>query len=130
MFRLKRGALVQFTHRSFIHPLIHEDAPAVVTRKHALARRVQYHVDPDFPGPGRFKGAVTVTLKDGRSLVEVEEYNRGSAENPMTSEELRAKFDDNAGSVLDAAARSRLADAVATLESLDDVGAFVAAHLS
>ncbi len=32
----------------------------------ALARRVRYHVDPDFPGPGRFKGAVHVTLKDGR----------------------------------------------------------------
>jgi 2-methylcitrate dehydratase PrpD len=23
----------------------------------ALARRVHYHVDPDYPGPGRFKGA-------------------------------------------------------------------------
>ena len=36
----------------------------------------------------------------------VEEYNRGSAENPMTEAELRAKFDDNAGSVLDAAAQA------------------------
>ena len=50
----------------------------------ALARRVQYHVDPGFPGPGRFKGAVRVTLKDGRSFDEVEEYNRGSSQNPMT----------------------------------------------
>jgi hypothetical protein len=44
----------------------------------------------------------------------------------MTADELRAKFDDNAGSVLDAAARARLADAVAALESLDDAGAIVA----
>src|SRR5580700_7596932 len=63
----------------------------------ALAHRVQYYVDPEYPGPGRFKGAVTITLKDGRSFEEVEEYNRGSAENPMTYQELRAKFDDNAG---------------------------------
>jgi len=91
----------------------------------ALARRVTYRVDPDFPPPGRFKGAVTLTLADGRVFSEVEEYNRGSAENPMTTEELRAKFDDNAGSVLDAASRTRLADAVASLESLDDAGSVV-----
>jgi 2-methylcitrate dehydratase PrpD len=88
----------------------------------ALARRVTYRVDPSFPPPGQFKGAVTMTLADGRVLSEVEEYNRGSAENPMTAAELRAKFDDNAGSVLDAAARERLAGAVAVVESMDDAG--------
>jgi len=92
----------------------------------ALARRVTYHVDPAFPPPGRFKGAVTLTLVDGRSFTEVEEYNRGSAENPMTAAELRAKFDDNASVVLDAAARDRLAAAVASVESLDDAGSLVA----
>ncbi len=89
----------------------------------ALARRVTYRVDPSFPPPGRFKGAVTITLLDGRVFSEVEEYNRGSAENPMTGAELRAKFDDNAGSVLDAAARDRLAAAVAAVDSMDDAGA-------
>jgi 2-methylcitrate dehydratase PrpD len=88
----------------------------------ALAKRVTYHVDPAFPPPGRFKGAVTITLKDGRVFSEVEEYNRGSAENPMTAAELRAKFDDNAGSVLDAAARDRLADGIARLDALEDAG--------
>jgi 2-methylcitrate dehydratase PrpD len=87
---------------------------------------VTYRVDPDFPPPGRFKGALTMTLTDGRVFSEVEEYNRGSAENPMTADELRAKFDDNAGSVLDAAARDRLADAVAGLESLDDAAIITA----
>jgi 2-methylcitrate dehydratase PrpD len=88
----------------------------------ALARRVTYRVDPSFPPPGRFKGAVTLTLVDGRVFSEVEEYNRGSAENPMTAAELRAKFDDNAGAALDGAATARLADAVATVESLTDAG--------
>ena len=69
----------------------------------------QYHVDPDYPGPGRFKGAAKIVLKDGREFEEVEEYNRGSAENPMTYEELRAKFDDNAGGFLSAEQRDRLA---------------------
>jgi 2-methylcitrate dehydratase PrpD len=91
----------------------------------ALARRVTYRVDPDFPPPGRFKGAVTMRLADGRVFSEVEEYNRGSAENPMTEQELRAKFDDNAGSVLDAGTRDRLAAAIEGLEGLDDAGSLV-----
>ena len=92
----------------------------------ALARKVTYHVDPSFPPPGRFKGALTMTLADGRVFDVVEEYNRGSAENPMTAEELQAKFDDNAGSVLDAAARARLAAAVSVLEASDDAGMLAA----
>jgi 2-methylcitrate dehydratase PrpD len=86
----------------------------------ALTRKVRYHVDPDYPGPGRFKGAVTVTLKDGRQFTEVEEYNRGSAENPMTYQELRAKFDENASAFLSAEARAHVADEVQRLETLTD----------
>jgi 2-methylcitrate dehydratase PrpD len=92
----------------------------------ALARRVEYRVDPAYPGPGRFKGAVEVTLADGRTIVEVEEHNRGSAENPMSPSELRAKFDDNASGFLDAAARDRLADAVERTENLEDASALAA----
>jgi 2-methylcitrate dehydratase PrpD len=91
----------------------------------ALARRVHYHVDPSFPGPGRFKGSVTVTLQDGRSFTEVEEYNRGSAENPMSDADLRAKFDENASAFLSSAARVELADAVDALEGLPDVRTLV-----
>jgi 2-methylcitrate dehydratase PrpD len=90
-----------------------------------LARKVEYFVDPAFPGPGRFKGAVRVTLKDGRVLEEIEEYNRGSAENPMSEAELRAKFDDNAGGFLSAAQRDRLAQEIARTESLPDARTLV-----
>jgi 2-methylcitrate dehydratase PrpD len=84
----------------------------------ALARRVRYYVDPEYPGPGRFKGAVKVTLKDGRAFEEIEEYNRGSMENPMNYAELRAKFDENAAGFLSAAQRERLASRIQQLESL------------
>ena len=90
-----------------------------------LARRVRYQVDPAFPGPGRFKGVVTVTLKDGRTLTEIEEHNRGSAENPMTDAELRAKFDENAAGFLSPAARDRVAEAVAALDGMPDARALV-----
>jgi len=95
--------------------------PAILS----LARRVRFHVDPHFPGPGRFKGAVAVTLKDGRTITEVEEFNRGSVENPMSTADLRAKFDENAEGFLDADARQRVADACSRLETLDDVRTLV-----
>lgn len=85
----------------------------------ALARKVHYHVDPSYPGPGRFKGAVKVTFTDGRVLEEIEEYNRGSAENPMTYAELRAKFDENAATFLTAQQRERVAATVSQLETLE-----------
>jgi 2-methylcitrate dehydratase PrpD len=91
-----------------------------------LARKVEYAVDPAFPGPGRFKGAVRVTLKDGRVFEEIEEYNRGSAENPMSDVELRAKFDDNASGFLSATQRDRLAREIAQAENLADARVLVA----
>jgi 2-methylcitrate dehydratase PrpD len=91
----------------------------------ALAGRVRYHVDPEFPGPGRFKGAVRIALRDGRVIEDTQEHNRGSVENPMTAGELRAKFDENAAGILTAAERDRLAAAVDGLEQLDDVGTLV-----
>lgn len=91
-----------------------------------LTRKVRYHVDPAYPGPGRFKGAARIRLKDGREVEEVEEYNRGSLENPMTYAELRAKFDENAGGVLSAERSAEVAEAIRGLESMTDAGSLAA----
>jgi 2-methylcitrate dehydratase PrpD len=91
----------------------------------SLARRVSYYVDPEYPGPGRFKGEVTITLKNGATLYEREEYNRGSVENPMTYEEIRAKFDENASGFLSAARREKLAGLIKHLETLGDASELV-----
>jgi 2-methylcitrate dehydratase PrpD len=92
-----------------------------------LARRVRYYVDAAYPGPGRFKGEVTIVMKDGRSFHEVEEYNRGSAENPMTYEEIRAKFDENASGFLSASRRDKVDSLIRHLETLGDSGELVRA---
>ena len=91
----------------------------------ALAHRVRYYVDHAFPGPGRFKGAVHITLNDGRVIEETQEHNLGSRENPMTTAQLRAKFDENAGGVLSASERDRLAAEIDQLEELDDASTVV-----
>jgi len=87
---------------------------------------VRYHVDLNFPGPCQFKGALRVTLKDGRTLDEVEEHNRGSAANPMSHGELRAKFNDNAGDLLSQTARDGLAGEIMRLERLPDASVLIA----
>ena len=91
----------------------------------ALAGRVGYRVDPDYPGPGRFKGAVAITLNDGRTLSYTQEHNRGSVENPMTYGELCAKFDDNARGLLGDEARDHLAEWIANVEHLGDASVLV-----
>ena len=91
----------------------------------ALAQRVRYYIDPDFPGPGRFKGAVRLTLHDGRVIEETQEHNLGSPENPMTAAQLRAKFDENASGMLSTSERSRLASEVDRLDQLDDASTIV-----
>ena len=58
-------------------------------------------------------------------IEETEEYNRGSAENPMSDEELRAKFDDNAGGYLSKTQRDALAAAIERLELVSDARAIL-----
>jgi 2-methylcitrate dehydratase PrpD len=91
-----------------------------------LADATIYRVDPSYPGPERFKGEVTVTLDDGTTYTEIEEYNRGSAENPMKPAEIIGKFEENAATALSPAAIKRLADAVLNIiNDHKDAGALV-----
>jgi 2-methylcitrate dehydratase PrpD len=96
----------------------------------SLARRVRYHPDAGFQAPGQFKGEVEITLDDGRSVREIEEHNRGSAQNPMSEGDLRAKFDENVAGLLSVPARNRLADAILQLEQLPDAAALVELSLA
>ena len=73
---------------------------------------------------------MTVVLRNGATLTEVEEYNRGSAENPMSDADIRAKFEENAEGFLDAAARNRVVEAVSRLDTLPDARALIDATVS
>jgi 2-methylcitrate dehydratase PrpD len=84
----------------------------------ALARKVDYVVDPTAPGRQQFKGWVVAETTDGR-LERIEPFNRGSAQNPMSDEDIRAKFRDNAAPVLP---KERLEAIVAAVDSLDHAG--------
>lgn len=91
---------------------------------HRLADLVRTEVDPTFPGPERFKGAIVIVLKDGTRHEAVEEHNRGSAENPMSRDDIIAKFDENAA-WLPASRRRQIVEATSALETATDASALV-----
>ena len=61
----------------------------------ALAERVSYRIDPANEYPANYTGHIRATLRDG-SVVAVEQpHMRGGAREPMTADELAAKFRAN-----------------------------------
>jgi 2-methylcitrate dehydratase PrpD len=65
--------------------------------------------------------AVTLRLRDGRELVRRVDTARGYPENPLSDEELLAKFKECAGLALPRRRAEDLAEAVLRLDELADV---------
>lgn len=84
-----------------------------------LMERVEARTDPVFTEwyetDGQMAASVTVTLNDGQELSAETDYPRGSAEKPMTMEEIEGKFRQLTEPVLGEAASQDLRDTVASL---------------
>jgi 2-methylcitrate dehydratase PrpD len=68
-----------------------------------------------------------VETTDGATYREEVSHARGSRQNPLTPDELRAKFDDCAGRRLGADRAAAVAALVDRLETLPDIGELMAA---
>ena len=92
----------------------------------ALAHRVALHVDPVCDEERRTlknRGAVvTIRTHDGRGLEKRVRFPKGSPENPLTNDELTAKFTAAVSPLLGAERTARLAERVWTVETLADAG--------
>jgi 2-methylcitrate dehydratase PrpD len=86
-----------------------------------LAGRVRYEVKDYSTYPGAFPGGVRIRTRDGRTLEADLAHQRGGPENPMTPEEVRAKFRENAALALGDADAEALEEAVLALEAEDDL---------
>lgn len=62
----------------------------------ALAAKVRYEIDPQNPYPRVFTGHLRATLADGRVIEERQPYFRGGAQEPLTHDEIEAKYAANA----------------------------------
>jgi 2-methylcitrate dehydratase PrpD len=86
-----------------------------------LARKVRYETKDYATYPAAFPGGVRIRLRDGTALEADLPYQRGGPENPMTPDEVRAKFRENAGLALGGAALEALEEGVLGLEEQDDL---------
>jgi 2-methylcitrate dehydratase PrpD len=100
---------------SFTDAAISDPAVLEVAAKVRYERR-QYSERPD-----SFGGGVRVITRDGRNLENELRYQRGSAENPLTDEDVTRKFAANAAVALPVDAVERLAAFVLGLEHADDM---------
>jgi 2-methylcitrate dehydratase PrpD len=89
-----------------------------------LTQRVRYETK-DFPTFGKaFPGGVRVTMRDGTVLEAELPHQRGGEENPLTDDEVRAKYAANAALALGPADAAALEDAVLGIEDLPALEAF------
>ncbi|HYB73381.1 MAG TPA: MmgE/PrpD family protein [Candidatus Sulfotelmatobacter sp.] len=86
----------------------------------ALCSRVTLEVKP---GMGDVETQATIVTKDGRRLAHYVPEARGNPGNPLTDDEIRAKFLDLAGPVLGPRRARRLMRAVLALETAENAGA-------
>ncbi|MFH1604304.1 MAG: MmgE/PrpD family protein [Pseudomonadota bacterium] len=94
------------------------DAYCNAPRMRASLDKVQVNAHTEWPNDAtsRRKSPVTITMKDGRKFTKRVDKVRGSPGNPMTRDELVAKYRDCASRVLKG---DRLERSIAALENLD-----------
>ncbi|HXZ07019.1 MAG TPA: MmgE/PrpD family protein, partial [Paraburkholderia sp.] len=82
----------------------------------ALAARVVHEADPDTTYPLHYTGEVIVHTRDGRRLAHREAINRGSADRPLSNDDIVTKFYDNAQRGVSRAEAERICEVVLSLE--------------
>jgi 2-methylcitrate dehydratase PrpD len=92
----------------------------------AVAAKVRYETREYATYPKAFPGGAAITLTDGTTFEADFTHQKGGPENPLTADEVRAKYRENAGAVLTDDAAARLEEAVLALETCDDVAATLA----
>lgn len=71
--------------------------------------------------PGHFPGWVQITLKDGTVYSQVQEYERGTVQNPISAEEITNKYTNNAIINLPQANVEQILQELLQLETLNNV---------
>jgi 2-methylcitrate dehydratase PrpD len=97
------------------------DAYCNAPRMRAALDKVQIttHAEWGDDAASRRKAPVTITMKDGRKLTKMVEKVRGSPGNPLTRDELLAKYRDCASRVLKGDGDKRMEQSITALENLE-----------
>jgi 2-methylcitrate dehydratase PrpD len=89
-----------------------------------LMKKVKFAGDPDLTAayPRKWPARVTIRLKDGRTLEGANAYPKGDPENPLSEQELIAKFMGLTEGTLPPHRADAIIDRVMGLETMGDVG--------
>ena len=91
----------------------------------ALAERVEYRVDEAAPGRDQWRGWVIAELHDGSRREHIQPYNWGSPQNPMSQQEIEAKFRANAVPKIGAAKADAVVRLLGTIEQATGIGELI-----
>ncbi len=97
--------------------------PRIRTLLKKIAVVANAEIDALFPGTKR--AIATIATNDGRTFERTVDHAKGSPENPLTDDELVAKFRANASGVMDTAAQDRVIEATFAFEKVTDLGAYM-----
>jgi 2-methylcitrate dehydratase PrpD len=101
---------------------VHDEARMRSEDVLALRRRIRLHPSDELmTAIPRRQAIVEVTMHDGRQLSRRTRAVRGTADNPMSREEVEEKARDLIAKSLGATVAARLVDAVRRLETLADM---------
>ncbi|HEX5319718.1 MAG TPA: hypothetical protein VFW46_11205, partial [Stellaceae bacterium] len=101
-----------------------DDSALADPRIAALRRKVEIAEDPAMTAraPVLRPARVTVTLTDGRQATQMRDSHRGDFNDPFTDAEMRGKFRELAGTVLDAEGVAAAEAAIDRVEDWPDIG--------
>lgn len=91
----------------------------------ALCDRITYAIDEDSAYPQHYSGTVVIRLRNGRTLTQREQINRGSSTKPLAEAEILDKFRQTASRALPSANVESTICNILALESLPSVDAVV-----
>lgn len=86
-----------------------------------LASKVSYRIDPSAADRTQWSGEVAITFRDGRKISHRVQNMRGTAQNPMTEDDLVKKFMHNAEGILTISRAEQVSELLLNLDRVDDV---------
>ncbi len=110
-----------------VYPNSFSDEKLFDPRIRALLGKIEVvandEIDAMFPATKR--AIATLTTNDGREFTETVDHAKGSPQNPLSDDELIAKFRANCDGVLDAARQDAIIEATWAFDECGDVGDYM-----
>ena len=110
-----------------VYPNSFEEEKLFDPRIRTLLKKIKVvanaEIDALFPGTKR--AIATITTNDGRTFTKTVDHAKGSPANPMSDDELIAKFRANASGVMDKAAQDKVIAATMDFEKQKDLAAYM-----